>query len=135
MEKSLRKIAKKNENVKRFLLNARQPGYTIQRHPRFLNPPLSCQMGVHKGLINKFIGGVLHLYCTKCGRAIAQGIHDKTWTKNEIHKIKQIKVGRGKPRTKEETLRESWEAMEMLRKRFTDKEIKELIEKRRRGLR
>lgn len=111
-----------------------RPGYIIRHHPRRFNKPLSCQMGVHKGLINKVIHGVLCLYCTKCGEHIAQGIHDKTWTKQEIRKIKLIQAKEVQPKSKEQLLKESWEALELLRTKYTDEQIRILIEKRRRGL-
>jgi len=100
MERNLRKEVRKNKRLKDFLLKSKQPGYEIIRHPRFFNKPASCLAGLHKGLINKFINGVLHLYCTKCGEAIGQGIKDKTWTREEMHKIKVLQRGRGRPRTK-----------------------------------
>jgi len=133
MEKNLKIRARKNKRLMDLLTKQHQPGYTIIRHPRFLNKPIRCLAGKHD-LKLKMINGFLHYYCPNCGMAIGQGIHDRTWTKQEIHKIKQIRVGRDKPRTKEETLKESWEAMEILRTKFTDKEIKEMIERRRRGL-
>lgn len=112
-----------------------RPGYVIQHHPRRFNKPISCKMGVHKGLTNKVIHGILSLYCTKCGEHIAQGIHDKTWTKEEIRKIKLIQAKSVQPKDKQQLLKEGWEALELLRKRYTDEQIRKLIEQYRRGLR
>lgn len=125
----------------KILRTGNYPGFTLINHPRRFNKPLSCQSGLHRGLVTRMISGVPSLYCTKCGGHIGQGIHDKTWSKQEIHKIAQIKAEASMPKSKEDSLKQSWEALEMLRKRgFTDEQIRKMMnermeERKRKGLR
>jgi len=128
MERELRSRKYKNK----ILRDGVYPGFRLETHPRRFNKPLTCRSGLHKGLITKVINGIPSLYCTKCGEYIGQGIHDKTWSKQEIHKIKNALKTRDKPRTTKERMGDVTEAMELLRTKFTDKEIKIMVEKRRR---
>lgn len=118
-----------------YQLNSRLPGYRIERHPRCYNKPLACQSGLHKHLEFRVINGMLCYYCRDCGGHIGQGIHDGTWSSNDMHRIKETLRDIQRPRTRKQCLEDSVKAMELLRKRFTDKEISMMIEKRRRGLR
>ena len=121
---------KYRDKFRDFLVNPNQPGYTVIRHPRFLSKPITCQSGLHRDLQFKMINGILSYYCTKCGMSIGQGIHDRTWSKNDIRRVKKIRQDANKPRTKEETLRQSWEIMELLRKKYSEEEIKRMMDKR-----
>lgn len=134
MKGSKKKLEKHPRSVE-FKHKTHLPAYSIYRHAREFNEPLSCKSGIHKKLVNRIINGVLHLYCTKCGGIIAQGIHDKTWTKQDIHKIKLMhRQQKGTRKTKRQMLEESREALELLRTKFTDKEIAKMMKRRRYGL-
>ena len=130
MERSLKRRARTNDRLRQFLTQPNQPGYQIIRHPAFLNKPITCQSGLHKDLQFKRINGILSYYCPHCGMSIAQGIHDRTWSKNDIRRVKRIRQEANKPRTKEETLRQSWEIMELLRKKYSQEEIDRMFRKR-----
>jgi len=127
---SLKRKARSNPRLRDFLVNPNQPGYQIIRHPSFLSKPVNCVAGLHKGLQFRMIDGILSYYCTKCGMSIAQGIHDGTWTKADIRRIRGIRQEQQKPKTKEESLKESWEALELLRAKFTQKQINEMVNRR-----
>jgi len=111
-----------------------RPGYRIVQHPRKFSKPLRCQAGIH-AFGTKVIQGVLHLVCKKCGAGIAEGLYDRTWTKGDMRKIKLMQRTREPGMTEDEhrkkSLKDSWEALELLRKKFTDDQIKRMMKKRR----
>jgi hypothetical protein len=129
-------MKRRRKEVKRYLSDeilrrGNYGGFQVIRHPRYFNKPLSCQSGIHKGLTTRIIGGVVSLYCTKCGATIGQGIHDKTWSKRDIHKIRQFKEEAKRSKSNKEKLEESWEALQMLKKMgYTSKQIKKMMDER-----
>lgn len=105
-----------------------RPGYRIINHPRMHNKPVHCKRGVHGPFTTMNISGVPHLVCTKCGAGIGKGIYEGTWTKQDIHDMKKLLSV--EKRTKEQTYEDSWNALEQLRKKFTDKEIRKMMNER-----
>jgi len=95
---------------KHSLTGSRQPGYTIQRHPRIYNKPLSCQVGKHEFRTKFDQRGVPMLVCSKCGAGIGKGLYEKTWSKKDMERI--TKVGIRKKRTKKEIAMDALKRME-----------------------
>jgi len=111
----------------------KRTGYNIEWHPRRFSKPVACQRGNHgSNLETKLINGIPHLVCKKCGEGIGEGIYNNTWTKQDIHQIKRLTGKGGEPRTKEQRMKDSWDALQKLREKYTDKEIERLMAKRRR---
>ena len=111
-------------------MQTHRAGYDIQWHPRRFSKPLSCQGGKHGPFVTQLINRIPHLVCKKCGAGIAEGLHDKTWSKNDIHKIKLIVGSNKQPRTKEERMKASWEAMEQLRSKYSEADIQKMLKQR-----
>jgi len=104
-----------------------QPGYKIERHPRYNNKPLSCRSGIHKGLQTKVMNGIPILWCSKCGEQIGKAIYERTATKQELTEMGQKRT---RPRTQKEIMLEAWRKLENLRKHYTDSQIRKLMRKK-----
>jgi len=95
---------------KHNLTGSVQPGYTIQRHPRVYNKPLSCQVGKHQFQTRFDQRGVPTLVCSKCGAGIGKGLYEKTWSKKDMRRIAE--AGVRKKRTKKEIFEDARKRME-----------------------
>jgi len=111
-----------------------RPGYNIQFHPRAFNKPPRCQAGIHKFNDTVVLNGVPTLVCGGCGAQIGKGIYEKTWTQKDIKIIKRMRNSQNRIKTKEERMRECWEALEQLRKIYTDAQILKLMKRRAMGI-
>lgn len=111
------------------------PNVKIVRHPRAYSKPIACKRGQHSFTKTKIVNGLPHLVCSKCGDAIITGVHNKTWSKKDIHDIDRIIQPNNKPRTKDERIINTWEKMEYLRsKGLTDEQIKKIYKRKQMGL-
>jgi len=111
------------------------PNVQIIRHPRAYSKSIACKRGQHSFTETKIVNGLPHLVCSKCGDAIATGIHNKTWSKQDIKDTKRIIHTEYKPRTTKERAIDTWEKMEYLRsKGLTDEDIKRIYKNKRMGL-
>jgi hypothetical protein len=88
-----------------IFLPPRRPGYSIDFHPRAMNKPINCQVGLHHLPFKKILlDGIPHLYCIKCGQSMAEGLVTGTWSKDDINRLTLIKqkkygnIGRRTPK-------------------------------------
>ena len=107
----------------------------IVRHPRAYDKPVSCRRGQHSFTKTKIVNGLPHLICSKCGDGIITGLHDKTWSKQDIKDTNRIIHPEHKVGTTKERAINTWEKMEYLRsKGLTDEDIKRIYKKKQMGL-
>lgn len=114
----------------RPLTTSKRPGYNIQFHRRAFSPPLSCKMGVHKGLTTKMMDGIPSLYCTKCGQYLYKHIVEKTFSRRDLELIDKVKDEQIRKKTKKEMLEDSWKKLEILRKKNSDRSIRKFVRQR-----
>ena len=117
---------------RKILRRTKQPGYKIYRHPRIHNKPLRCQAGLHTLRTLMDQNGVPQLYCIKCGAIIGKGIYERTWTKQDIRRIKESQIR--KPRTNRQIMEEIWERRQMNTRERMNQSIKREVRERLRGL-
>ena len=112
------------------LRTTRRPGYRIQFHPRAFNPPLSCKMGLHKGLTTKIMDGIPSLYCSKCGQYLYKHIVEKTYSRRDLELIEKVKDAKIKKKTRKEMLVDSWNKLEILRRKNSEASIRKFVKQR-----
>ena len=112
------------------LTSTKRPGYSIVHHRRAFDPPLSCKMGAHKGLITKMMDGIPSLYCTKCGQYLYKHIVEKTYSRRDLEFIEKAKDEEVRIKSRKEMLEDSWKKLEALRKKNSDRSIRKFVKQR-----
>jgi len=82
--------------------------FRIIPHPRIHNKPLKCKAGLHgNNWETVLIRGIPHLVCKKCGAMISKAVHEGQISETDHRKL--TNVGKYKPQTTEEMVKEIWE--------------------------